>query len=125
MVSSIGVVGQYGFGRNTKIIVPKERVGIESVLPNGYGEAKWDCEWMLDLTVHQHSDQFRTMAGRLGQIAGSKTSGYWNPMEHFGFLVKSSQTLNALPDMVGGLYWTPVNDIAGTLSNLVLDDNVP
>lgn len=125
MVSSIGVVGQYGFGSNTKIIVPEEKVGIESVLPNGYGEAKWGCECMLDLTLHQHPDRFRTMAVRLGQIAGSKTSGYWNPMEHFGFLVKSSQTLNALPDMVGGLYWTPVNDIAGTLSDLVLADNVP
>ena len=125
MVSSIGVVGQYGFESNTKIIVPEERVGIESVLPNGYGEAKWGCEWMLDLTLHQHPGRFRTMAVRLGQIAGSKTSGYWNPMEHFGFLIKSSQTLNALPDMVGGLYWTPVNDIAGTLSDLILADNAP
>lgn len=125
MVSSIGVVGQYGFGSSSKIIVPEERVGIESVLPNGYAEAKWGCEWMLDLTLHQHSDRFRTMVVRLGQIAGSRTSGYWNPMEHFGFLIKSSQTLNTLPDMVGGLYWTPVNDIAGTLSDLVLADNVP
>jgi len=125
MVSSIGVVGQYGSGSNTKIIVPEERVGIESVLPNGYGEAKWGCEWMLDLTLHQHPDRFRTMTVRLGQIAGSKTSGYWNPMEHLGFLVKSSQTLNALPDMIDDLYWTPVNDIAGTLSDLVLADNVP
>ena len=46
-------------------------------------------------------------------------------MEHFGFLIKSSQTLNPLPDMVGGLYWTPVNDIAGTLSDLVLADITP
>ena len=125
MVSSIGVVGQYGFESNSKIIVPEERVGIESVLPNGYGEAKWGCEWMLDLTLHQHPARFRTMVVRLGQIAGSKTSGYWNPMEHFGFLIKSSQTLNALPEMVGGLYWTPVNDIAGTLSDLILADNAP
>ncbi len=125
MVSSIGVVGEYGFGSTTKIIVPEERVGIEAVLPNGYGEAKWGCELMLDLTLHQHPDRFRTMVVRLGQIAGSTNSGYWNPMEHFGFLVKSSQTLNALPDMTGGLYWTPVNEIAGALSDLVLADNVP
>ena len=45
--------------------------------------------------------------------------------EHFGFLVKSSQTLNALPDLDGGLFWTPVNDIAGALSDLVLADNSP
>ncbi|KAI4261875.1 MAG: hypothetical protein L6R42_002935 [Xanthoria sp. 1 TBL-2021] len=125
LVSSIGVVGQYESGSTTKIVVPEERVGIESVLPNGYGEAKWGCEWMLDLTLHQHPDRFRTMAVRLGQIAGSETSGYWNPMEYFGFLVKSSQTLGVLPDMGGGLYWTPVNAIAGTLSDLVLAEHTP
>ncbi|PPJ51023.1 hypothetical protein CBER1_07830 [Cercospora berteroae] len=130
LVSSIGVVGQYDIdnskpGTGMKQIVPEERVDIGTVLTNGYGEAKWGCERMLDVTLHKHSDHFRTMAVRLGQSAGSKTSGYWNPMEHFGFLVKSSQTLNALPDLDGGLFWTPVNDIAGALSDLVLADNTP
>lgn len=126
MVSSIGVVGHYGLGTSEqKTMVPEERVGIDSVLPNGYGDAKWGCERMLDETLHKYPDRFRTMAVRLGQIAGSKTSGYWNPMEHFGFLIKSSQTLNALPDVDGTVYWTPVNDIAGTLSDLVLSDRTP
>ncbi|KAL9069423.1 MAG: hypothetical protein Q9157_006161 [Trypethelium eluteriae] len=126
MVSSIGVVGHYGRGNGKKVtVVPEERVGIDSVLPNGYGNAKWVCERMLDETLHKHPDRFRTMAVRLGQIAGSKTSGYWNPMEHFGFLIKSSQTLNALPDVDGTVYWTPVNDVAGTLSDLVLSDRTP
>ena len=125
MVSSIGVVGQYDFGSTTKVIVPEERVGIDSVLPNGYGEAKWGCERMLDETLHKFPNRFRAMVVRLGQIAGSSDHGYWNPMEHFGFLVKSSQTLNVLPDMTGGLYWTPVNEIAGTLADLVLADNKP
>ena len=126
MVSSIGVVGHYGLGNGEKkTMVPEERTNIDSVLPNGYGDAKWGCERMLDETLHQHPDRFRTMAVRLGQIAGSKTSGYWNPMEHFGFLIKSSQTLNALPDVDGTVYWTPVNDIAETLSDLVLSDRTP
>ncbi|KAI2476002.1 Type I Iterative Polyketide synthase [Pyrenophora tritici-repentis] len=126
LVSSVGVVGHYErHSREKKILVPEERVGIESVLPNGYGDAKWGCERMLDETLHKHADKFRTMAVRLGQIAGSKTSGYWNPMEHFGFLIKSSQTLNALPDVDGTVYWTPVNDIAATLSDLVLSDRPP
>jgi hypothetical protein len=125
MVSSIGVVGRYGLGSSTKTIVTEERVDIDSVLPNGYGDAKWGCERMLDETLHKYPDQFRTMAVRLGQIPGSKTSGYWNPMEHFGFLIKSSQTLNALPRLDGGLYWTSVNDIAGALSDLVLSDRTP
>ena len=130
MVSSIGVVGHYdldNYKPNTgmKQIVPEDRVDIDSVLTNGYGEAKWGCERMLDETLHKHSQSFRTMAVRLGQIAGSKTSGYWNPMEHFGFLVKSSQTLNHLPDLDGGLFWTPVNDIAAALSDVVLANNTP
>ncbi|KAF2204082.1 ketoacyl-synt-domain-containing protein [Delitschia confertaspora ATCC 74209] len=126
MVSSVGVVGRYGLGNGeAKTMVPEERVGIDSVLPNGYGDAKWGCERMLDETLHRYPERFRTMAVRLGQIAGSKTSGYWNPMEHFGFLIKSSQTLNALPDVDGTVYWTPVNDIAGTLAELVLTDRNP
>ncbi|PWY71773.1 ketoacyl-synt-domain-containing protein [Aspergillus sclerotioniger CBS 115572] len=126
MVSSIGVVGHYGLADTApRAVVPEDRVDIDAVLTNGYSEAKWGCERMLDATLHHHPDQFRVMAVRLGQIAGSKTSGYWNPMEHFGFLVKSSQTLNALPDVDGHLYWTPVNDIAGTLCDLVLADHSP
>ncbi|KAL8782244.1 MAG: hypothetical protein Q9213_005547 [Squamulea squamosa] len=126
MVSSVGVVGHYGLGNGEKeTMVPEDRVNIDAVLPNGYGEAKWGCEKMLDETLHKHPDRFRTMAVRLGQIAGSKTSGYWNPMEHFGFLIKSSQTLNALPDVGGTVYWTPVNDVAGSLADLVLSDQTP
>jgi iterative type I PKS product template protein len=126
MVSSIGVVGRYDEHKHaSKTVVPETRATIDSVLPNGYSEAKWGCELMLDRTLHQYPTHFRTMTTRLGQIAGSKTSGYWNPMEHFGFLVKSSCTLNALPDVDGTLYWTPVNDIASTLADLVLAANEP
>lgn len=125
MVSSIGVVGHYGIDSSEVTRVPEERVDIDSVLPNGYGDAKWGCERMLDETLHKHPDRFRAMAVRLGQIAGSKTSGYWNPMEHFGFLVKSSQTLGALPDSSGTAYWTPVNDVAAALSDLALSNCNP
>ncbi|ENH69483.1 Conidial yellow pigment biosynthesis polyketide synthase [Fusarium oxysporum f. sp. cubense race 1] len=127
MISSIGVVGQWGLaaGQTGKILVPEERTTIDSLLGNGYAEAKWGCERMLDETLQKFTDRFRPMVVRLGQIAGSKTSGYWNPMEHFGFLIKSSQTLNALPDVDGNLNWTPVNDIADTLTDLILSDRTP
>lgn len=144
MVSSIGVVGHYGLGNGEqRTMVPEDRARVDSVLPNGYSEAKWGCERMLDETLHKYSinhnsattgtnttntttpPRFRTMVVRLGQIAGSKTSGYWNPMEHFGFLIKSSQTLNALPDVSGNVFWTPVNDIAAALADLVLGEHAP
>ncbi|KAI1759613.1 hypothetical protein GGR53DRAFT_471157 [Hypoxylon sp. FL1150] len=79
--------------------VCQKSVNIDPVLPNGYGDAKWGCERMLDETLHK-SDRFRIMAMRLGQI-------------------------NALPDLEGGLYWTTVNNIAGALSDLVLSDRTP
>ena len=128
MVSSIGVVGHHNSTaapNNHPTVVPEARVTIDSVLTNGYSEAKWCCERMLDATLHRHPTRFRTMAVRLGQIAGSRTSGYWNPMEHFGFVVKSSQSLGALPDARGTLYWTPVEDVAAALADLVLGPHAP
>ncbi|KAJ5930368.1 hypothetical protein N7466_005861 [Penicillium verhagenii] len=92
---------------------------IDSVLPTGYGDAKYACELMVDETLHRHPDRFRAMTVRLGQVAGSSTSGYWNPTEHLPFIIKSSQTLKALPDFDGLLSWTPVDTVASTLVDLV------
>ncbi|KAI1378438.1 hypothetical protein F4677DRAFT_466143 [Hypoxylon crocopeplum] len=117
-ISSIATVGHRPIWSGEPI-VPEERMTIESVLPTGYGDAKYICELMLDETLHKHPGRFRTMVVRPGQIAGSSTSGYWNPMEHLSFLIKSSQTLKALPDFEGLLSWTPVDEVAGTLVDLV------
>ncbi|MCJ1378978.1 hypothetical protein MMC17_002077 [Xylographa soralifera] len=124
-ISSIAVVGQYPVWKNEKN-VPEERMPIEAILPIGYADAKYICELMLDKTLHQYPDQFRTSAVRIGQIAGSKISGYWNPFEHLSFLWKSSQTLNKLPSLPGLLSWTPVDDVAETLVDLAfVDDPYP
>jgi len=123
-ISSIAVVGHQPLWSGNPVIL-EERVEIDSVLPNGYGDAKYICERMLDETLHMHPSQFRTMSVRLGQIAGSKTSGYWNTMEHLSFLIKSSQTLKVLPEFEGPLSWTPVDDVAGTLSDILISDRTP
>lgn len=122
-VSSIATVGHHPLWASLGIqrpTVPEVRVSVESVLPTGYGDAKYACERLLDATLHQYPDRFRAAAVRLGQIAGSSLNGYWNPTEHVSFLVKSSQTLGALPDFGGTLGWTPVNDMAGTLMDILL-----
>lgn len=97
LISSIAVVGDYPLWSGN-VEVPEERMALESVLPNGYGEAKFVCERMLDETLHKYPEQFRVMSVRPGQIAGSKVTGYWNSMEHLSFLFKSSQTVKVLPD---------------------------
>jgi hypothetical protein len=43
-------------------------------------------------------------------------------MEHIAFILKSSQSLGVLPDLRGSLSWTQVNDVAGTLVDLLLPD---
>ncbi|KAI1804327.1 hypothetical protein F4811DRAFT_552992 [Daldinia bambusicola] len=117
-ISSIAAVGHRPIWSGESI-VPEERMTIESVLPTGYGDAKYICELMLDRTLHKYPDRFRAMAVRPGQIAGSRTSGHWNVTEHLSFLIKSSQTLKALPDFDGLLSWTPVDQVAGTLVDLL------
>ncbi|KAJ5864578.1 Polyketide synthase [Penicillium soppii] len=121
-VSSIAVVGHCPT-MTGKSVVSEERVETaEAVLPNGYGDAKWTCERMLDETLHRYPQIFRAMTVRPGQIAGSRTSGYWNHMEHFTFIVQSSQTLGAFPGFDGIMSWTPVNDVAASLGDLLLHD---
>lgn len=104
-ISSIATVGQYPVWTG-RARVPEERMTIESVLPSGYGDAKLVCERMLDETLHKIDESFHPMVVRIGQIAGSKTSGYWNPIEHLAFLLKSSQALNALPQFEGVSFLT-------------------
>ncbi|KAK3995181.1 hypothetical protein QBC44DRAFT_320652 [Cladorrhinum sp. PSN332] len=123
-ISSIAVVGHYPLITGQPN-VPEQRVAIDSVLPNGYGDAKYVCERMLDETLHKFPQSFRTMSVRLGQVAGSTKTGYWNSVEHLSFLIKSSQTLKAFPAFEGELSWTPVDVVASTLGDLVLSDAKP
>jgi acyl carrier protein/nucleoside-diphosphate-sugar epimerase/SAM-dependent methyltransferase len=104
-ISSIATVGYHPLWTG-KALVPEERITAKSALPNGYGDAKLICERMLDETLHKYPGRFCPMVVRIGQIAGSRLTGYWNPVEHFAFIVKSSQTLKALPDLEGVSYFS-------------------
>lgn len=99
-ISSIAVVG-LDPARSGGPRVAEEPVPAASVLPNGYGEAKLVCERMLHETLGRHRAWFRPMAVRLGQVAGSRATGYWNPVEHFPSMVKTAQTLGSLPHLEG------------------------
>lgn len=120
-ISSIATVGYHPYLTNSPI-VPEERMPIASVLPTGYGDAKYICERMLDSTLHQHPQRFRAAAIRLGQIGGSSLNGHWNPMEHLSFMIKSSQTLGVLPDLPGSMGWTPADTIAKTVLEIGMQD---
>jgi hypothetical protein len=121
-ISSIATVGHYPLHVGSPH-VPEQPVTIEHVLPNGYGDAKFVCERILDETLHKHSSRFNVMAVRLGQVAGSSTSGYWNDNEHLPFLIKSSQTLRVLPKFEGPLSWTPVDAVAAVCADLAMGES--
>nr|A5PHD6.2 RecName: Full=3-methylorcinaldehyde synthase; Short=MOS; AltName: Full=Non-reducing polyketide synthase 1; AltName: Full=Xenovulene A biosynthesis cluster protein aspks1 [Sarocladium sp. 'schorii']AFD18255.1 PKS1 [Sarocladium strictum]AWM95789.1 non-reduciing polyketide synthase methylorcinaldehyde synthase [Sarocladium sp. 'schorii']CAN87161.2 methylorcinaldehyde synthase [Sarocladium strictum] len=125
-VSSIATVGYHPVVTNPgNPAVPETRIPISSVLPTGYGEAKYICERMLDATLHQYPAQFRASAVRLGQIAGSEINGHWNSAEHISFLVKSSQSIGALPALPGPMGWTPADYVARGLVEIATQpDNI-
>lgn len=123
-ISSIGIVGYHPIHFGV-IRAPEAKMDVESVLPVGYAEAKLVCERMLDETLHLYPARFRPMAVRIAQITGSTSNGYWNPVEHFAFLVKSSQYLKAFPDLKGTLSWCPVDDVSATLGELLISDTKP
>ncbi|KAI3338233.1 BcPKS17, polyketide synthase [Ustulina deusta] len=99
-ISSIAVVGLDPLRTGTAL-VQEERMPVETALPNGYSDAKLVCERMVEKTLNCYPYAFRAMAVRLGQVAGSRVTGYWNPVEHFPIILKSAQTLGALPHLEG------------------------
>ncbi|CAJ2506201.1 Uu.00g003310.m01.CDS01 [Anthostomella pinea] len=119
LISAIGVVGRYAVDSDN-MEIPEHRVPMAAALPLGYCEAKWICERLLDQTLHRQPARFRAMVVRPGQIARSRENGYWNPTEHFAFLVKSCQSLQVLPALQGRLQWVPVEDVAATVVELGL-----
>ncbi|RYP10954.1 hypothetical protein DL765_007957 [Monosporascus sp. GIB2] len=123
-VSSIATVGLYPVVTGNAV-VPEEPSSTTYALSSGYSDAKLVCERLLSETLGRYPERATAMAVRVGQIAGSRTKGFWSPSEHFPLLVKSAQTVNALPDLPGHLSWLPVNDVAAALSDLVLETKPP
>jgi thioester reductase-like protein len=113
-VSSIGVTG---FSAHSNVL--EQPMPMSAVMPSGYNEGKWVCERMLSETLRRHPHLFRASVCRLGQITGSTSSGFWNPVEHFPFIVKSAQALQAWPDLQGALHWLPVDRSAAAMVDLL------
>jgi thioester reductase-like protein len=108
--SSIAVVGRYPIvNPSGPGDVPEIPLEPENTDDFGYPEAKWVCEEILlktneifgvktdDLKV----PLLRTSSVRIGQMTGPEQSGAWNETEHFPIIVRTSQMLQALPDIDG------------------------
>ncbi|KAK7931080.1 hypothetical protein PG985_001792 [Apiospora marii] len=118
-ISSIGVTGFHA-----SPLVPEQPMPMAAVMPSGYNEAKWTCERLLTDTLRRHPRLFRAHVARPGQISGSTASGFWNPVEHFAFIVKSAHALKAWPGLQGVMHWLPVDKSASVMVDLLnIDDD--
>jgi hypothetical protein len=62
-------------------------MSIDSVLPNGYSDTKLVCKHVIAATIGKYPEVLSAaMSVRVGQIAGSKATGYWNSVEYFASL---------------------------------------
>ncbi|KAF5568215.1 polyketide synthase [Fusarium phyllophilum] len=115
------LIGVTGFSAESQVL--EQAMPMAAVIPSGYNEGKWVCEPMLSDTLRRHPRLFRAMVARPGQISGLTVSGFWNPIEHFFFVVKSAQALKAFPDLRGVLHWLPVDKSASVMVDLLNIDN--
>lgn len=119
-VSSISVVGQYGTFNNGSPVPEVPMRDSRCTNPFGYGQAKLVCEQIIENAADAQHGQIQAGYVRVGQIAGSTTTGFWNSDEHFPAMLKSSQHIGRLPNIEGAMSWLPVDFAAESLSQLLL-----
>ncbi|KAL9098156.1 MAG: hypothetical protein Q9187_009718 [Circinaria calcarea] len=88
-------------------------------LPIGYAEGKWVCEKIIE-SASRNSRSVESSIVRIGQLSGSKATGFWSPKEHFPTLVRASQAIGALPNLQGSLSWIPVDRAARVCMDILL-----
>ena len=101
-VSSIAVVGEYSDVCESFSPVPE--TNISNILYTnriGYAEAKLVCERIVERARDDFATTLEAASVRIGQMSGSKESGFWNTDEHIAALFKSSVANNALPALEG------------------------
>lgn len=141
-ISSIATVGRYG-NVHGRCLVPEEPVNdIRCTNSFGYGEAKLVCEKIVEKVARTHSRELEAAVIRVGQIAGSTKTGFWNTNEHFPAVVKASQEIAAFPKLDGvcfrrliafdtvavliviqTLSWLPVDLAAQTISDILFTNH--
>ncbi|KIK65753.1 hypothetical protein GYMLUDRAFT_240230 [Collybiopsis luxurians FD-317 M1] len=75
----------------------------------GYGESKYVAERILAKSGLQ------VTSFRIGQVTGGAPNGAWATSDWVPIIVKSSLSLNVLPDTFGVVSWIPMDAVCNTL----------
>ncbi|CEL05016.1 hypothetical protein ASPCAL06138 [Aspergillus calidoustus] len=119
-ISSIATVGRYARVHGGRIIPEQPVDSVDCLNPFGYAEAKLVCERILEHARENYPEEMEVGYIRVGQVAGSSETGYWNGNEHFPALVASSKSLGGLPELHHTLSWLPVNHAASAICEILL-----
>jgi len=101
-VSSIAVVGEHSSARKISSLIPEKTISdVRHSNRIGYAEAKLVCERIVERAQDDFATDLEAASVRIGQMSGSKKSGFWNQDEHIAALLKSSVAVDALPTLEG------------------------
>ncbi|KAL9620217.1 MAG: hypothetical protein Q9160_005226 [Pyrenula sp. 1 TL-2023] len=91
-------------------------------LPMGYGEAKWVCERIVQYASSSFDSEIEASIIRIGQVSGSKLTGFWSKQEHIPALLKLSKSEGLFPRLTGTASWLPVDTAARVIKDIILND---
>ena len=99
-ISSIGVIGHHPNTFANKPVPEDPMQTSQNSLGFGYTQAKYHCEQIINQALEQNP-RLQASYIRVGQMTGSRHFGWWNTEEHVPALLRTSQTIGALPRLYG------------------------
>lgn len=112
-ISSISVAA----GTPAPAHVPETLVSdIAHVQPMGYARSKWVAEQIIYHAATSTGIDARAL--RSGQIIGDSIAGRWNATEAIPLMIRSAETLGALPSLNESPSWIPVDRAAAAVLEL-------
>lgn len=124
-ISSIAAVARAGLS-DPGSPVPEAPVSpADAACGIGYADAKLACEKVLERAAATHAGRLEIAAVRCGQIAGARAGGAWNANEQIPMLLRSAQSVGALPRLGGELSWIPVDEAARVVVEVASSSQKP
>ncbi|KAJ5323083.1 NRPS-like enzyme [Penicillium brevicompactum] len=118
-ISSVSTVTGQSLILGDRIL--EKRQGVSCVLPQGYGESKYIAERLCEISSKRTGAKIAIH--RVGQLGGPSNSaaGMWNTRDWFPSLIKSSLTMQMLPDNLGPMPvdWLAIDTAANIISEII------